>query len=95
MNVSTACPADHPLMIAWKAYQATEDFANSKRWALALYTSRQGAEPATPHADNVADVPIDATVNVVDAEHRECLVMGSLWAAFMAGFGAAGGRVTA
>ncbi len=25
-------PDDHPLMIAWKAYQATEDFADSLRW---------------------------------------------------------------
>ena len=26
-------PDDHPLMVAWKAYQQTEDYANTKRWA--------------------------------------------------------------
>ena len=26
-------PDDDPLMIAWKAYKATQRFANTKRWA--------------------------------------------------------------
>lgn len=81
-------------MKAWTAYQQTEDFANTKGWAMALYTSRQMGQPAKPHPDNVADAPEDAIINPVTLEHRERLVMGSLWAAFMAGFGAAGGRVT-
>lgn len=33
MTAMTPCPEDHPLMIAWKAHQATEEFANSKKWA--------------------------------------------------------------
>lgn len=33
MTVQAACPSDHPLMIAWSAYRATPDFANTKRWA--------------------------------------------------------------
>ncbi len=33
MNASTLVPNDHPLMIAWKAHQETEDFKNSAHWA--------------------------------------------------------------
>lgn len=29
----TKCPDDHPLMIAWEAYQRTDDFENAKKWA--------------------------------------------------------------
>jgi hypothetical protein len=29
----TPVAKDDPLMVAWEAYQTTEDFANSKRWA--------------------------------------------------------------
>ena len=28
------CPENHPLMIAWKAYQETDDFKNTRRWAV-------------------------------------------------------------
>lgn len=34
MNVSAPIPPDHPLMVAWEAHKATEDFANTKRWAI-------------------------------------------------------------
>lgn len=33
MPVERAIAADHPLMKAWTAYQKTEDYANSRRWA--------------------------------------------------------------
>lgn len=33
MNISSAVPSDHPLMLAWGAYKLTEEFANSRRWA--------------------------------------------------------------
>jgi hypothetical protein len=33
MPTETPVPADHPMMKAWKAYEATDDFANSKKWA--------------------------------------------------------------
>ncbi len=33
MTVSTPVPKDHPLMIEWDAYKATEEYANTKRWA--------------------------------------------------------------
>lgn len=35
MSVSAPVPLDHPLMIAWEALKATEDFANTKRWTIA------------------------------------------------------------
>lgn len=34
MSVSAAVPSDHPLMKAWEAYKQTEDFANSRKWAM-------------------------------------------------------------
>ena len=33
MPTETPVPADHPMMKAWKAYETTDDFANSKKWA--------------------------------------------------------------
>ena len=33
MPTMTQVPADHPLMKAWKAYEQTEEFANTKKWA--------------------------------------------------------------
>src|SRR4051812_29551363 len=33
MTTSAPVPADHPLMVAWTAYTATEEFANTLRWA--------------------------------------------------------------
>lgn len=32
-NVGALVPADDPLMIAWKAYQATDEYANTFKWA--------------------------------------------------------------
>lgn len=29
-----ACKPTEPVMVAWKVYQDTEDFANSKKWAI-------------------------------------------------------------
>lgn len=33
MPVRTALPKDAPLMVAWEAYKATDDYANTRRWA--------------------------------------------------------------
>jgi hypothetical protein len=52
MNAQLPLPEDHPLMVAWKAYRATEEFANTAKWA---------------------------------GENN----LGSLWAAFASGWGAA------
>lgn len=29
-----ACSPDEPVMVAWKAYQATDDYKNTRNWAL-------------------------------------------------------------
>ena len=50
-------PTDAPLMKAWETYKASEEFQNTRRWAL-------------------------------HEEHVE----GSLWAAFLEGWLAAGGK---
>jgi hypothetical protein len=34
MPVMTKIPDDHPMMVAWNAYMESEEFANSKRWAI-------------------------------------------------------------
>jgi hypothetical protein len=33
MSVQSPVPADDPLMVAWTAYKATEEYANTKKWA--------------------------------------------------------------
>ena len=33
MSAMTPVPKDHPLMIAWEAYKATDDYTNTKKWA--------------------------------------------------------------
>lgn len=69
------CPDDHPLMIAWNAYQQTDDFKNTKDWATRSII--------------IASQATAAEANRVDPwEEREKRAMGSLWAAFMAGFNA-------
>jgi len=69
-------PADHPLMIAWTAYQSSEGYANSYKWATA------GIDP--PPAANG-----DPTANRCTADSYRKFVEGSLWAAYIAGFNAA------
>ena len=34
MSALTPFPASDPRMVAWKAYQATNEYANSRKWAL-------------------------------------------------------------
>lgn len=73
-------PADHPLMVAWKAYQETDDFKNSYRWATS----------AIEHV--VLPEPKDQMANRWTEEHYRQFVLGSMWAAFMAGYSAGIGR---
>lgn len=70
------CPPDHPLMVAWNEYQKTDDFKNTKHWATKniVITTQETA----PEANRVNP-----------EEERDRRAMGSLWAAFMAGFNAA------
>lgn len=74
MNASAPVPDDHPLMIAWKSYQATEDYANSYKWATAAIELA------------VIPPPKDPTANRMTKDGYRRFVEGSLWAAFMAGF---------
>jgi hypothetical protein len=76
MSVMSPCPKDHPLMIAWTAYQAGADYANSYKWATA----------AIQHV--VLPEPKDPTANKLTKDNYRQFVEGSLWAAFMAGFNA-------
>jgi hypothetical protein len=74
-----ACDPDSAVMKAWEAYQKSEDFANTLRWV----TVEQRMDRSGP-------VPPGA--NRVGAEHLDRAAVGSLWAAFMAGFLAASER---
>lgn len=85
-QASAPCPADHPLMVSWKAYQETEDFKNSKHWAMNLIPMVQMGDPDGEKKRSYGIAPI---------EERERHIMGSLWACFMAGFAAAGGKASA
>lgn len=76
MNAMSPVPADHPLMKAWTAYQQTDDFKNTFKWATSAILI--AAQESAPEANRVD--PIEA---------RERRAMGTLWGAYMAGFNAA------
>jgi hypothetical protein len=82
-NPQTQCPPDSSLMKAWTAYQETESFKNSLYWAMTEFVMRQ------ERADELGVMNQRATPS-----HREQTVKGSLWASFMAGFAAAGGKIS-
>lgn len=84
MNAMTLCPPDSDLMKAWNAYQETEDFKNTLYWATAETRMRP---------ERAQEVGLDPTANVATPEMLVERRKGSLWAAFMAGFNAAGGKV--
>ena len=81
-GASAPCPPDSALMKAWEAYKATEEYANSHKWATAYIPEddpdeiervrESGKNPWTRHMKLQA-------------------VEGSLWAMFSAGWRAAGG----
>lgn len=68
---------DHPMKVAWDAYKQTDEYANSKHWALRIAPiyfdadERRQAEDLMPHSQ------------------REQHVEGSLWVAFCEGYRAA------
>ncbi len=76
MPVSMKCPDDHPLMIAWNAHQQTDEFKNTLHWAKQNIVIT--AAETAPEANRVNP-----------EEARKQRAIGSLWAAFMAGFNAA------
>ena len=75
MNTQTPLPKDHPLMKAWEEYEKTEEFKNTLYWATKniVITTKE----TEPEANRVNP-----------KEERERRALGSLWAAFMAGFNA-------
>ena len=79
MNAMAPCPPNSPLMKAWEAYQATDDFKNSYKWATAAIEYVVLPEPSDPKANHFTE-----------DSYRQ-FVQGSLWAAFMQGWKAAGG----
>lgn len=81
MNAMAPCPQDSSLMKAWESYKKTEDFKTSLKWV-----TEEQRKPLMP--------PTDPTANGVSDFHRDQWAQGSMWAAFMAGFKAAGGQVT-
>lgn len=81
MNAMAPCPPESPLMKAWEAYQTTDDFKNSLIWATALRYTDAGNR----------NFEFDAAANQITNLQREQHAKGSLWAAFMQGWQAAGG----
>lgn len=54
MSAQEPCPPDHPLMIAWNAYKATEEYKNSKKWASTARVTDHGDGSMSltyPHTD--------------------------------------------
>lgn len=76
-DVQAPVAADHPLMIAWKAYQETEGYHNSRGWALQIAPMVQHGSPDAERQRRFEIMPLD---------QREQHVDGALWAAFVAGF---------
>lgn len=84
MTAMTPCPEDHPLMIAWSAYKATEDFANTRKWALyeahvegSLWAAFMAGFNAasTPQEGPLTDVQRsvrDGTFGVRSADENDC-----------------------
>ncbi len=77
------CPPDSDLMKAWQAYKATEDYANTLYWTQADTRMRP---------ERAEELGVDPLANRATYEMRQQRAEGSLWAAFMAGFDAAGGK---
>ena len=76
------CPADSDLMKAWNAYKATEEYANSYKWATAAVEHIVLPEPTDPNANRFTE------------ESYRRFADGAMWAAFTAGFAASGGKTT-
>lgn len=79
------CPPNSDLMKAWNAYQGTEDFKNTLYWA----TTENRMRP-----ERAEELGVDPHTNVASPELLADYRKGSLWAAFVAGFAAAGGKTT-
>lgn len=79
------CPPDSELMKAWEAYKATEEYANSFSWV-----TRYIPEDDPEEIDRIRQSGANPWTRQMKMQAAE----GSMWAAFMAGFEAAGGKTT-
>jgi hypothetical protein len=70
------------LFLSWKRFQETEEFANSKHWALVIapFVQSGSAEKRRFY-------------ETMPFEQRERHIMGSLWTMYMRGFEAGRGSV--
>lgn len=83
MNAMSQCPPESDLMKAWNAYKETESYKNSLYWASTDLRMRQ---------ERAAERGIPPEANRATPEMRRQYAEGSLWAAFMNGWDAAGGK---
>lgn len=72
---------DHPVKRAWDKYRETNEFANSKRWALRIAPMVQSGPMEDRRRKRQCDI--------MPLEQREMHVEGALWAMFFAGWIAA------
>lgn len=84
MTAMAPMPNDDPMMVAWNAYKAGDEFANSKKWALTLAPLVQFGDP---------NGDMKRSCEIMSIERRERNVGGALWAAFCAGFAASNGNM--
>lgn len=84
-DATTPVNPNSNLAVAWEAYQASDEYKNSKHWAMLI-------APMVQYGDPEADRK--RSYGIASIDERERYIEGSLWAAFMAGFGAAGGDIT-
>lgn len=68
-----------PIMVAWHKYIETEEFKNSKHWAMRIAPMIQTDDPNK--RKRIEDI--------LPHEMRDNHVQGALWAAFYAGWEAA------
>lgn len=69
-------PKDHPMKKAWDAFKATEEFRNSRRWALTIAPMIQAGDPDAQRK----------RLSLMPIEQREQHVDGALWNAFVHGW---------
>lgn len=77
MGNSTPLPSDDARMVAWREYTATDDYRNTKRWAVepphtegslwaAFLAGWSGAESRTPNAPNALTALAEACDEAAD-----------------------------
>lgn len=82
MNAMAPCPPDSPLMKAWEAHKASEQYANSYSWA-----TRYIPEDDPSEIERIRQSGANAWTRAMKLQAVE----GSLWASFSAAWAAAGG----